>query len=308
MSTRSETGVGESHQWLARICLALYVILRNRPLAVKALLTGISVFNVTATRLARRLIRIVAYHEAGDGLIGILAQGKRERELFEACGSYLLRRRRYDDTLRLCRTLLNEGCRFPEVRFLLGEALLLAGNHDEARVIFLQLIEEGDEGYPVIHNAAFACESIGDLGEAKALYQRAIAGRPDASASRYRLGLTLERLEEYESAIEQFSFVLKDARSTITKAHLALCLLRTGRLPEAERLLKEAHAENPEDLYILTNLAEVHYEAGRLSAAREMYRTISQMLAPQPAHECADIMALARQRLQSIELTQTQNK
>jgi len=115
------------------------------------------------------------------------------------------------------------------------------GRLDKARDIYLEIHDEaeGDELAAVSHRLGIVCGQLGEIDEAKAYFQEALAGST------------------------RKSLVLND---------LGYLLYMRDDLDEAQRILELAAAENPNDERIVNNLALVLGKQGNIEESFSLFR------------------------------------
>lgn len=107
---------------------------------------------------------------------------------------------------------------------------------------------------------------------AKDYFERALAANPAHTEAATLYADALVDLGEYEGALEiRRQAVERDPLSGFLKSRLASTLAMTGNVDEAEKLLDEIFAANPDDSYGYEELANLRYTQGRLAEAVEDY-------------------------------------
>jgi TolB-like protein/Tfp pilus assembly protein PilF len=106
-------------------------------------------------------------------------------------------------------------------------------------------------------------------------FERALAANPALTDTANLFADTLVDLGEYERALEvRRDAVDRDPLSGFLKSRLLSQLGNMGRTDEAERLLGEIFAANPDDTYGYEELANLHYNQGRLAEAVKAYEFV----------------------------------
>ncbi len=114
-----------------------------------------------------------------------------------------------------------------------------------------------------IYDKAYAAFKAGDLQAAKTGFRDASEKAPKSGAPHYALGCVLERLGDTAGAQGEYRQAFTVAPSfVIAMGALALSLARTGHPGEAETMLEDQRRQNPENVQIITFLAEVKSMAG----------------------------------------------
>lgn len=137
---------------------------------------------------------------------------------------------------------------------------------------------------------AQALERAGRWPEAIALYERAVALRPDLTDTWYNLGRLHRLTGRYDAALAAYDAALARGVSMPEEVRLNRAVIYVDclhRPDDAERELQAALALNPGYAPALLNLGNLHEDRGRRDAARDCYERI---LARDPAH----VDALAR--------------
>jgi len=110
---------------------------------------------------------------------------------------------------------------------------------------------------------------------AKDYFERALAANPAHTEAATLYADALVDLGELERALEiRRQAVERDPLSGFLKSRLASLLARMGNTDEAERLLDEILAANPEDTYGQEELANLRYGQGRLAEAVRGYEVL----------------------------------
>ena len=110
---------------------------------------------------------------------------------------------------------------------------------------------------------------------ARDYFERALAANP-AHVEAYTLYAdSLADLGEHQRALEvRREAVERDPLSTFLKSRLLALLVNIGRIDEAERLLDEIFAVNPDDTYGYEELGNLRYIQGRLADAVKAYKFV----------------------------------
>jgi TolB-like protein/Flp pilus assembly protein TadD len=107
---------------------------------------------------------------------------------------------------------------------------------------------------------------------ARDYFERALAANPAHTEAATLYADALVDLGELEKALDiRRQAVERDPLSGFLKSRLASLFARMGYVDEAERLLDEIFAANPEDTYGYEELANLRYTQGRLAEAIEAY-------------------------------------
>lgn len=112
----------------------------------------------------------------------------------------------------------------------------------------------------------------GELAEAKAAFERAVADSPNDARAHFDLGLAHDMLGEGDAAAEAYRKALGlDPKLSEARNNLALLLRERGELQEAVTLLREAVDQDPASAKAHANLALALEDSGDLGAAQASY-------------------------------------
>jgi len=135
---------------------------------------------------------------------------------------------------------------------------------------------------------AFAVEGellrdAGRLADSVDVFSRALKDYPDNTDLLYGRAMTRVMMDHIDSAVADFRAVLDHDPGNVNALNaLGYTLADSGRkLDEAERLVKKAYAQRPDDPAIIDSMGWVAYRQGRLSEA-ENYLRQAYKAAPQP--------------------------
>jgi Flp pilus assembly protein TadD len=135
----------------------------------------------------------------------------------------------------------------------------------------------------ILYEQAMLEERLGELAQMEARLRRVMAIKADHHHAYNALGYSLAdrnlRLPEAKALIEQ-ALKLSPGEPFIVDS-LGWVEFRLGNLPEAERLLRQAHTARP-DAEISAHLGEVLWQAGKKDEARQIWR---EALAREPRNE-----------------------
>lgn len=213
---------------------------------------------------------------------------------------------RYRQAAELARDLCQQKTDFGPAHKLLGSALHVLGEHEEAVSALrraVHLLPQDGQGWSNLGNALAA---LGEKAEAVVAHQRAVELLPDAATPRYNLACALLEQGERIDALEQFWLAYERAPQDADLARLcrellvevgdaglrqAFCRLNLRHLPrdagalamlgallvddpagdkaEAERLLRAALEQLPDDAPIWSNLCVLLQGQTRLAEAIE---------------------------------------
>ncbi|MCE4557055.1 tetratricopeptide repeat protein [Pelomonas cellulosilytica] len=157
---------------------------------------------------------------------------------------------------------------------LLAGAQLLREQQDYVGAF--EALKAAAERFPddpdLVYEQAMMSEKLGRFDEMEALLRRVIQAKPDHHHAYNALGYSLAernvRLAEAKQLIE-FALKLAPGEPFIVDS-LGWVEFRLGNLPEATRLLKQAHAGRP-DAEIAAHLGEVLWASGEQDEARRVF-------------------------------------
>lgn len=143
-----------------------------------------------------------------------------------------------------------------------------AGQPKDAEAMLVKLFAD-TPGADAFEAVSGFYERQGRLGDAVALFQGALKGRPDDHTLRFSLAVTLERHGDWTQAVKEMRAVLTgDPRNAAALNFVAYTLAeRGGDLAEAEQLMKEALAVRPESPAFLDSMGWVLHKKGDTAGA-----------------------------------------
>jgi Flp pilus assembly protein TadD len=156
-----------------------------------------------------------------------------------------------------------------DYHFILGEALLRAGRHQEAAVAFEEATwrHAGQPQYQHAHGVALS--ALSRHGEAASAFREAVRLAPNEAGSHVALGVALMHLRQTGEAVRCLRRAVRLAPSSFD-AHfdLGLALLEAGRPKEALAPLRRAAELAPQDATVHGQLGAAALAAGSHSEAR----------------------------------------
>jgi tetratricopeptide (TPR) repeat protein len=119
--------------------------------------------------------------------------------------------------------------------------------------------------------------------KAQEVLAKGVAQYPKDVQLRFQLGSAEDRLNHFDAAVDQFQTVLKlDPKNSAAMNYLGYSWADRGiRLPEAEKLLRQAVALDPDNGAYLDSLGWVRYKQGDASEARHFLEK-AVILSPDP--------------------------
>ncbi len=168
----------------------------------------------------------------------------------------------------------------------LGQKYLQQGK-TEIALDKLQKALEFDPNYADAHTViAVLYESINDMTKAGEHYRRAVELKPKSGAENNNYGQFLCAQGHYDEAQAYFKKALADpfyATPALAMSNAGACLLHAGKRDEAEKMLRDALAHNPNDASALLSLGSVLYDKGEYLNARAFLQRYEAAAAAQPA-------------------------
>jgi len=149
-----------------------------------------------------------------------------------------------------------------------GIKRLETGKYKQAKIIYLQIIEQSPNNpiaYKNLGNAAF---NQGKLEEAIAYYQQGIELEPNDAITYYHLGNAFHQLDSLSEAIAcyQQSLVI-DPNSAIVLNNLGNALQRQGKFEQAIACYQQSITLEPNDALTYNNLGSVFNALNKLEEA-----------------------------------------
>ncbi len=176
-----------------------------------------------------------------------------------------------------------------------GAAAVAPNNASGAPVEAAEGLPVGDElsgAAKDAYRSGWAAWSSGDLAGAKAAFQDAASKAPKAGGPRYSLGCVLERLGDKQGALDAYRAAFTANPTKYVEAVGAYAVLQAGmgRGSDAEQLLTDKLSQKPDDLALMTYLAEVKSIDGDSAGCQ---RLAQQVLSKSPSYTDA-MIAIAR--------------
>ena len=128
-------------------------------------------------------------------------------------------------------------------------------------------------------------ESINDLPKAEEHYRRAAQLKPKGGAENNNYGRFLCTQGHYDQAQQYFERALADPfyqTPALALANSGTCLAKAGKTEQAEKVLRQALALNPNDAGALLALATILYGKGDYMKARAFVQRFESLSAPRP--------------------------
>lgn len=145
-----------------------------------------------------------------------------------------------------------------KAKLYLGEALVAAGLHSEARTIFLSVCESDPENFVALVGLSAIAEQTDQLSDAIYYLERAIEMRPDMSDIRTRLASMYQRTAKDDQYLQ------------MTRVGLGRLFVRGRMFEQAIDEFQKLRAVHPERLDIIVALAESLWRNGDEHAAYDV--------------------------------------
>lgn len=173
---------------------------------------------------------------------------------------------------------LTDADRRARVRLELAAAYLARGQSETALdevKLALQARADLPEAFD-LRGLVYA--SLGQPRLAEESFQRALQLAPRSADTLHNYGWVLCQQQRYAEADALFQRALEQPQGTQrlrTLGAQGVCLARSGRLPDAERVLSRAYELDPSNPAMAFNLAEVLYRRGEFDRARFYIRRVN---------------------------------
>jgi tetratricopeptide (TPR) repeat protein len=150
----------------------------------------------------------------------------------------------------------------------LGNAFAEAGLAGLARDAFGAALERQAGDLDSLFNYAVAVEAAGGFEEARAVYERLLAARPDFDDAANNLGILEARAGGLEAARARFRAVLeRNPAHTEAALNLASSYLEDADARSAEQVYREALRQDPESAVLWRQLGYARYRLGDTAGA-----------------------------------------
>ncbi len=163
----------------------------------------------------------------------------------------------------------------PDGQLNLGLVYAGQGRLDDAERAYRRALALDPWFSPAFVNLADLFRATGRDAEAEALLREAIELLPEDSGVRHSLGLALVRQGRHPEALDELRRAAELAPDQTRYAYVyGVALHSLGETTRALQVLEAAHLRNPQDPELLTGLATISRDAGRLEAARDFARKL----------------------------------
>lgn len=187
--------------------------------------------------LARAFGLLNYFEEAETVLNQALQQHPDAVPLQQAMLVVLVKERKYEDGIKLARSVLEKHPGNVDAELAYFRLLVLRNHLDEARPLGPKLLAARPKDPEVLFLNGLVQRSAGDYAQAKTYLEQAVALQPELAHSRYELGSTLVLLKEWQEARQQLEKAI-ELGATDPEVHFALAKALRG-LGEADRAAEE---------------------------------------------------------------------
>jgi protein O-GlcNAc transferase len=153
-----------------------------------------------------------------------------------------------------------------------GFAALGQGRLKEAELKIREVLSVDPNHVDALHGLALVAHHAAQYQPAIALFDRAIAIRPDFAAAYVNRGNSLYALQQFDAAIQSHRDALRLSPGLNSAlVNLASALQASGRIDEAVATLEQALAADPDSPQTWNNIGNLYKEQGRLQDAIDAY-------------------------------------
>jgi protein O-GlcNAc transferase len=153
-----------------------------------------------------------------------------------------------------------------------GFAALGQGRLKEAELKIREVLSADPNHVDALHGLALIAHQAAQYQPAIALFDRAIALRPDFAATHVNRGNSLYALQQFDTAIQSHREALRlQPGLNSALVNLASALQASGRIDEAVAALEQALAADPDSPQTWNNIGNLYKEQGRLQDAIDAY-------------------------------------
>ncbi|MCI0615262.1 tetratricopeptide repeat protein, partial [bacterium] len=174
----------------------------------------------------------------------------------------------------------------PEALIANGLVQLKSGNSVEAKIAFARALEAAPGNDAACRNIATAYETLGRKSEAKEMYEKAIALRPNFWQNRYMYGrflyITVGNLDDARSELLKANELYPDGPAPLIV--LGLIDLTRGELVSAEAFFRKVLDQGPNQ-YAQNSLGLVYYYRGKYDLALRTWLDLLQQIPDQTRYQ-----------------------
>jgi tetratricopeptide (TPR) repeat protein len=171
-----------------------------------------------------------------------------------------------EEAEKICRRALPKSGEDPNILCLLGEISLRLKRPQEGRTFYARVLKTRADYPRALEGMGLALLADGKPKKAVDYLQKAVEAVPERSATRFALGRALAESghrAESEDALRE-GLRRNPRKAALIEAEKAQL---SGRLEEAEKILREQLAQDPDDAKALRMLGNIALEANRFKAA-----------------------------------------
>ena len=192
-----------------------------------------------------------------------------EEALF-AMATLYAKRRRYDDSIEVCRQLLDYYPDRDDIRLLLADMFLKKAEYQQAIDFYEDLLPRRSD-WAALHGCLAYAYLMSDApAKAEAAYCRVLELKPDSLLVRHQLAQLYQVQGKDDQALHQYRILVEQKPDHVAGlCQLADLLLKQGNEAEAEGYLKTALTVEPKAIPALRSM-------GKLEAGRGRYETAIQ--------------------------------
>ena len=210
--------------------------------------------------------------------------------------------RQIEEAIRTLRSTIDLRADWAEAHFMLGTALMLAGERTAARTELARSLEIDPTQVEARHALARVHAALGEHEYAVEEGQRYLQARPDNISTRILVGQSLLAMDQPLAALEVIMEVPETDRDAQVEYALGRIYGRLDRAADSRAALEKALAEVPSQPEILTALLELDVGEGRVA---ESDARVAAAVAESPdnarLHQLAGTLALAKNDVAGAE-------
>ena len=166
------------------------------------------------------------------------------------------------------KAVADENADKPDVQALAGRKLMAAGAFEEAAVALERTVAANPQDYQALSALGSAYDQLGRHGEARERYQKALAIKPDAVATRNNLAMSHALQGQLPEAEKMLRELMSTGGSNAARVrqNLALVVGLQGRFEEAKKIASE---DLPPD-QVEANLAYLQHMLSRPNTWKQL--------------------------------------
>jgi tetratricopeptide (TPR) repeat protein len=184
-----------------------------------------------------RAAKSARYHQATTAFAGAI--------LVTFCALTIRQNRVWTNELTLCETTIARGCDTVRIRSNLARALIDAGRYDEAREQLRFALKADPHHAASIRGVGILTAREGNERGAQAFFEQALALDPSDNVAALWLSALQERLSETDRAEYTLQFAAEHEKTFAARLKLATLYAKSGKLDQAEGLLRDVLRNDP---------------------------------------------------------------